>query len=65
MKLCLRDRLAVYVRVFLYVCMDVCIHVYKHACLFPLKYLNGDGVLLAVDSQSTSKSGYRASLWDP
>jgi hypothetical protein len=23
------------------------------------------GVLLAADSQSTSKSGYRASLWDP
>jgi hypothetical protein len=25
----------------------------------------GVGVLLAADSQSTSKSGYRASLWDP
>jgi hypothetical protein len=23
------------------------------------------GVLLAADSQSTSSSGYRASLWDP
>jgi hypothetical protein len=23
------------------------------------------GVLLAADSQSTSKSGYRASLWEP
>jgi hypothetical protein len=29
-------------------------------------YLNtGVGVLLATDSQSTSSSGYRASLWDP
>jgi hypothetical protein len=27
--------------------------------------LFGVGVLLAADSQSTSKSGYRASLWDP
>jgi hypothetical protein len=25
----------------------------------------GVGVLLAADSQSTSKSGYRASIWDP
>jgi hypothetical protein len=25
----------------------------------------GVGVLLAADSQSTSTSGYRASLWDP
>jgi hypothetical protein len=25
----------------------------------------GIGVLLAADSQSTSSSGYRASLWDP
>jgi hypothetical protein len=25
----------------------------------------GVGVLLAADSQSTSSSGYRASLWDP
>jgi hypothetical protein len=25
----------------------------------------GVGVLLAADSQSTNKSGYRASLWDP
>jgi hypothetical protein len=25
----------------------------------------GVGVVLAADSQSTSKSGYRASLWDP
>jgi hypothetical protein len=25
----------------------------------------GVGVLLAADSQSTSKSGYRVSLWDP
>jgi hypothetical protein len=25
----------------------------------------GGRVLLAADSQSTSKSGYRASLWDP
>jgi hypothetical protein len=25
----------------------------------------GVGVLLAADSQSTSKSGHRASLWDP
>jgi hypothetical protein len=27
--------------------------------------LQGVGVLLAADSQSTSKSEYRASLWDP
>jgi hypothetical protein len=27
--------------------------------------LVGVGVLLAADSQSTSSSGYRASLWDP
>jgi hypothetical protein len=25
----------------------------------------GVGVLLAADSQSTSSSGYQASLWDP
>jgi hypothetical protein len=25
----------------------------------------GVGVILAADSQSTSESGYRASLWDP
>jgi hypothetical protein len=25
----------------------------------------GVGVLLAADSQSTTKTGYRASLWDP
>jgi hypothetical protein len=25
----------------------------------------GVGVVLAADSQSTGKSGYRASLWDP
>jgi hypothetical protein len=25
----------------------------------------GVGVLVAADSQSTNKSGYRASLWDP
>jgi hypothetical protein len=27
--------------------------------------LDGVGVLLAADSQSTSSSGYQASLWDP
>jgi hypothetical protein len=30
-----------------------------------VKLVVGVGVLLASDSQSTSKSGYRASLWDP
>jgi hypothetical protein len=39
-------------------------------CNFDLFLLNfkvgvGVGVLLAADSQSTIKSGYRASLWDP
>jgi hypothetical protein len=35
------------------------------SCLLADRYLATVGVLLAADSQSTSKSGYRASLWDP
>jgi hypothetical protein len=31
----------------------------------PWSCAGGVGVLLAADSQSTSKSEYRASLWDP
>jgi hypothetical protein len=30
----------------------------------PSVHIIGVGVLLAADSQSTSKSGYRASIWD-
>jgi hypothetical protein len=54
----------------LYACVkEGCEHSHTVCCEILKEELcgatKGVGVVLAADSQSTSKSGYRASLWDP